>query len=385
MSVKLRRRRGRKVWVIDILYRSADGKRHRYRRDAQVQTRAAALSEERRLWEQFQQLGYIPTEEPSKSTANDTTKTFKELMTEWKAKAVLKRTTLDRYQRNLNAYVVPQIGDKPLGEIDFKKFLGELTASLRRGTRAAQTLNNVQVAVRSILKFGRSEGVVPEMVLPKLIKPKDKVIIPPTPDEVFKLIEAAPGPAKLPLSLAAYAGLRAGEIRGLRRMDVNLKANELVVRVTLYGKVEDVPKSGHQRQIPLPSVLREQLELALLRKGRPEDRVCLSSKGAPWTESGLRSAFKRAIALANVPNHRLHNLRHFFVTEAFEANIPANIVQALAGHQHLKVTQGYFVARDPAKKKAMADLGARLEMLRGNQVETGFTGASPQPSTNNEK
>ena len=73
------------------------------------------------------------------------------------------------------------------------------------------------------------------------------------------------------------------------------------------------------------------------------------------------------------------------MTEAFEAKVPANVVQVLAGHQHLKVTQGYAVARDPAKKKAMADLGARLEMLRGNRAETGSAEPSPQPSTNNEK
>lgn len=217
----------------------------------------------------------------------------------------------------------------------------------------------------------REHRELDEFVLPKLIKPKEKVIIPPLPEEVFKLIDAAAGPAKLPLSLAAFAGLRAGEIRGLRRIDVDLKANHLVVRVTLYGKVEDVPKSGHQRMIPLPGILREQLEVALVRKGQPQDRVCLSSRGKPWTESGLRSAFKRAITRADVPKHRLHDLRHFFVTEAFEANVPANVVQVLAGHQHLKVTQGYCHARDPAKKKAMADLGARLESLRSSVGPTG--------------
>lgn len=281
MSVKHRRRRGHKVWVIDILYRSADGKKHRYRRDAQVQTRAGALSEERRLWEQYQRLGYIPTEEPKASTEGAPTKTFKELMTEWKTAAILKRTTLDRYQRNLNAFVLPEIGDRALGDIDFKKFLTDLTTTLRRGTRADQTLNNVQVAVRSVLKFGRSEGLVPEMILPKLIKQKDKVIIPPTPEEVFRLIEAAPGPAKLPLSLAAYAGLRAGEIRGLRRMDVDLKGNQLVVRVTLYGKVEDVRgssrcqvSSGNNWRLPSSSARDDpRIGSACRRRGSPGRRA----------------------------------------------------------------------------------------------------------------
>ena len=46
--VRLQNRRGARVLVIDISYRAPDGTKARYRRDAEVQTRAAAFAEERR-------------------------------------------------------------------------------------------------------------------------------------------------------------------------------------------------------------------------------------------------------------------------------------------------------------------------------------------------
>ena len=40
--VKKRSRRGKRVWVIDFTYTKPDGMKGRYRRDAEVQTAAAA-------------------------------------------------------------------------------------------------------------------------------------------------------------------------------------------------------------------------------------------------------------------------------------------------------------------------------------------------------
>jgi hypothetical protein len=42
-------RRGKRTLVVDIVWRKADGSQGRYRKDATVQTMAAATAEERRL------------------------------------------------------------------------------------------------------------------------------------------------------------------------------------------------------------------------------------------------------------------------------------------------------------------------------------------------
>ena len=57
MTVRKETRGGRTRLVLDIQYRDANGKKSRYRRDAQVQTRRAAEAEERRLLVNIAQYG----------------------------------------------------------------------------------------------------------------------------------------------------------------------------------------------------------------------------------------------------------------------------------------------------------------------------------------
>src|SRR6266852_3288319 len=58
--VRHEKRRGVKVWVVDLRFRSRiDGSKERYRRDAQVQTRHGADAEERRVGAYFNEHGSI--------------------------------------------------------------------------------------------------------------------------------------------------------------------------------------------------------------------------------------------------------------------------------------------------------------------------------------
>ena len=52
MTIRKTTRGGRPFLVIDIAYRTSDGTKRRYRRDAQVQTMIAARAEEFRRQEQ---------------------------------------------------------------------------------------------------------------------------------------------------------------------------------------------------------------------------------------------------------------------------------------------------------------------------------------------
>jgi integrase len=58
----------------------------------------------------------------------------------------------------------------------------------------------------------------------------------------------------------------------------------------------------------------------------------------------------------NIPQSRLHNLRHYFVTRCFRIGAGAPTVQALAGHRHLSVTQRYAHTNEVAKRKVIENL-----------------------------
>ncbi len=147
--------------------------------------------------------------------------------------------------------------------------------------------------------------------------------------------------ARLAFALAAYAGLRAGEVRGLRWPDVDLKAGTLTIRRTITRREEATPKSGHHAVLPIVGPLRALLEATQSTRKSPWDSVAMTAKGKPWGESGLNQTFQRARDRAGLDTWSFHDLRHFFVSELFRRGAPAHVVQALARHSDLKTTQRY--------------------------------------------
>jgi integrase len=274
MTVRKTTRRGEPRLVLDIHYTDRrTGAQARYRRDAEVQTMSAARAEERRKLVELEQLGYIPDGQklspeappvaglPSKGqqealasapkadayTFGDALKLFRET----KAVVELKRTTLRGYEVSFSAYLEPRFGEKPLESLGFEE-VTKLDAELVKAGLTPSSRANIQIALRSVLKCAVEAKRLPVMPsLPELPKAKRKAVRPPSRDEVDLVLQMAYPAARLALLLAADAGLRAGEIRGLRWGDVDLDAGLLYVRQTLYRGEIDTPKSGHEREVPL--------------------------------------------------------------------------------------------------------------------------------------
>src|SRR5439155_5824171 len=96
------------------------------------------------------------------------------------------------------------------------------------------------------------------------------------------------------LALAGYAGLRLGEIRALRWLDLDLTAGTVrVERSLLPDGTPKTPKtSAGVRTIPLLPALRRQLIAWRLRspQTRPGDLVIATADGKPMQERNLRRA-----------------------------------------------------------------------------------------------
>lgn len=371
MAVRTIERRGERRLVIDIRYRQADGTKGRYRHDAEVQTREGARAEERRRLAALAVTG-SPYESPPQATqavkaapdAASTAPSFKAtvlgFLTAY-AKTVLKPSTLHGYMKILDGFLLSRIGDMPIDQIDANK-VRELDAELVEGNAKPGTRRQMQIVIRSILCRYAVEAklLVDPPRLPKLPKQGDKVPDVMTTAEVDKILAAASANAwhVLAFLLAAHAGLRAGEVRGLRCRDVDLAANHLVVRENVCRGMTAAPKSGHEREVPLTKALRKAIE-ARVKAGSPDDRVALTERGTPWGEYGMIQAFKRAGRRAGITKSwRFHDLRHYFVTRLFDSGIGAHVVQALAGHEHLTTTQRYAHVGRPNLRGAIAKLGA---------------------------
>jgi YD repeat-containing protein len=103
MTVRKRKARdGSSRLFIDIRSRTPDGRKHRFRRDAQVQTKAAALAEERRLIVQLQASGTLEILEQEEEEAeapgytfSDAARHFRKTHLKHSSRQLGPRTTID--------------------------------------------------------------------------------------------------------------------------------------------------------------------------------------------------------------------------------------------------------------------------------------------------
>ena len=365
MTIRKVVRNGESRLVCDIVFRKKDGTKGRYRKDAQVQTMAAARAEERRIVANLAQYGEPFEPQPEPSVEEGEIVTFKgivEIFRKGKAITKLKPTTRSGYEEILTTRLIPRFGSTPIVGIGFQE-AEALDATMAEEGLSASRRRNVLVVLRSVLGAAVDAKKLKEMPkLPSLPKVGKKVLRALTREQVEKILSVSPPSHKLAFGLAAYAGLRAGEVRGLRWGDVDLEAGIIVVRVSHSHGAISTPKSGHEREIPIAASLRPLLGAAR----KKNELVATTSKGEAWGEYGLLQAFQRAQTKVGLSGWRFHDLRHYFCSEIFRRGGSAPAVQALAGHSHLATTERYAHVID-------GDLEHTIGLLndRGNSVETG--------------
>lgn len=112
--------------------------------------------------------------------------------------------------------------------------------------------------------------------------------------------------------VAAFTGLRLGEMRGWRWADVDRNRRLVHMRRSYTRGEEGPPKSGKVRSVPLVDQAARALD-SLSRRERftgDEDRVFVNALGEPFEESAMRRRFYAALDAAEPPRIRFHDLRH---------------------------------------------------------------------------
>ena len=370
MAVRTVTRRGQRRLVIDFSYRKPDGSKGRYRHDAEVQTLAAARAEERRrlaalasTGSPFEVIDPIAREQVVPAPAA-TGPTFAEVVEKYEAAYLptLKTSTQYGYKLVIKTRLLPRFRELPLEQIDARA-VREFEAALAKDGMKKATRRSVLIVLRSILcRFAveaKHLAKVPEM--PSLPKRSKTAVLALSRPQVDALLEASSCiEQKLAFALAAFAGLRAGEVRALRWGDVDLTRGEIVVRFAKSYGVTDKPKSGDDRVIPIARELRVLLEA---RGERPRDELISTTReGQPWGQHGLRDVFNRVAPRAKIEGFHYHCLRHFFITELFDKGVGAPTVQELAGHESLETTARYAHTRKGSARDAIERLSGGAPM-----------------------
>jgi integrase len=148
--------------------------------------------------------------------------------------------------------------------------------------------------------------------------------------------------------MAAYAGLRRGELVALRWRDVDFAGQKLIVRRALSGDTEvRSTKSRRAREVPLPDQAATALR-RLLRRGEfigSDDYVFANRFGRRLDPSALRRRYERARDAAGLEPLRFHDLRHTYGSLLVAGGIDLPSVKAAMGHARITTTERYLHAR----------------------------------------
>ena len=147
------------------------------------------------------------------------------------------------------------------------------------------------------------------------------------------------------LRVAAYTGLRRGELVALRWEDVSWSERVLIVRRALSGTVERSTKSRRIRYVPLADQALAALDRLAQRPNftGPSDYVFATLAGERPDPSALRRRYVACRDAANLPPLRLHDLRHTAGSLLVRVMDPVS-VKDIMGHADLATTERYLHA-----------------------------------------
>lgn len=279
----------------------------------------------------------------------------------------LKRSTRETYRSIVELHLVPAFGHRQLEAIDVEHLDGYLAGKRRAGygpgtlNRHLNLLSKLYVSAlrRQLVRF----NPVPSVERPREPRRRWTILSPVEVGSVERAFGELAAGARDAVDLAWLeqarvvfltvigAGLRRGEVLGLRWRDVALADPDgavLRVRETWVRGGIDTPKSeAGERTIPLGPVLAAAL---FEHRGRTayagdDERVfCHPQKGSPLDHKRYAETLRLALARAGVerPMRPFHDGRHSAITnDAAAGNAPMAVMKR-AGHSDFRTTQGYI-------------------------------------------
>jgi integrase len=171
-------------------------------------------------------------------------------------------------------------------------------------------------------------------------------------DQVEQLIHAAIDPYDRKdvsdiIAVAAYTGMRQGELLKLKARDIDLST----MRVHVGGRPDVTTKTGNYRAIGINkrivNLLSERLEYL-----SPNVKVF----GDEWNDKDqLLRAFRKVRKFCGFDDSLVfHSLRHSFATWHAEAGTPMRTLMDQMGHKRIETTLRYAKPTDPAIDAAAA-------------------------------
>lgn len=266
---------------------------------------------------------------------------------EWVAKWMvgrrvrLRASTLARDGALMDGHVLARFGDLPLREIaqhDVQEWVADLASS---GLAPATVGKCYQLLSASLAKAVSAshlrQSPCQGIELPAVEREEMRFL---TAGEVSTLATAMPERWRALVLVAAYGGLRIGELGALRRDRIDPLRSTVDIRVTageVRGRlVTNAPKTKASRRVvtlprPVMAALVEHLDQ--YSSAEPDGLVFVTSTGCPLrVPTWRRRVWAPAVRAAGLEPLRIHDLRHTAVALWIDRGATLLQVKQRAGH-----------------------------------------------------
>lgn len=293
----------------------------------------------------------------------------------------LRPTTVKGYRTLLATRILPMLGPVPLSEVtlsDIKRWRSSLAPETEATNAAAYRL------LRSILQAAEEEELIdraPPKVRGAGSARVKRVAKPATFDEIATIIDEMPERMKLFIVLAAFVGLRQGELLELRRSDVDgvsgwIHVARKIDKDVIAGVKGACPNCGRAitapttasgvRTVHVPPPFLPMLHKHLLKHAAPGPAGLLfpGDRTDHMSVRYLMDRYRPAREAAGRPDLTIHHLRHTALTLAGQHGATAAELQARAGHASQAAMAIYQHATLDRDRSLAEKIGATYEAWR---------------------
>jgi integrase len=296
----------------------------------------------------------------------------------------LSPNTVTVYTTQVEQRIAPKIGDVPLQRLTARHVTalavhlatkdGPRGHTLSPATRR-QALSVLSMALNAAVRAGYLRANPAIGV--KRPKVSAKEMSSWSAEELAKFLTSTRHDRLYPLwRFLSHTGFRKGEALGLRWEDLDLVAGTVTLRrqrtkAGSFKVCERRLKAGNPRTIDLdPGTVaalrswkakqnRERLEWG--KAWTATGHVFTREDGQPWHPDLVYDKFVKACTAAEVPQIRVHDLRHTVASLAIPAGVPLKVIQERFGHSSRTMTDLYSHLEPGMQREASERLAALVD------------------------
>jgi integrase len=266
-----------------------------------------------------------------------------------------KPSAIRAYEQNLRLRVLPELGDKRLGQIqrvDLQRFVDQLIAAGHSPSTVMTTLLPVRAIYRRAVARGEAhDNPTRGLEMPAVRRDVRYVS---SPEQAERLLGCLAGEDRALWATAMFAGLRRGELTALRWDDVDLAQGVIHVKRGwdhLEGEIEPKSREG-RRKVPVPAPLRDVLLEHRMSSADDAVRVFRSQSWVRSTVDRARDTWKAA----KLDAITLHEARHTYASFMIAAGVNAKALASFMGHANIAVTYDLYGHLFPGSEAEAAGL-----------------------------